>query len=188
LSAVAGIILAAGSSRRLGQPKQMVLIGGETLLQRAIRVANQAGLEPVLVVISEHQAHQFSATGEEICEALINFEAADGMASSIRVGVAKAIEIGSAGVVVMACDQPAVTAEHLQKLLADGEEVVASGYAGRRGVPAYFPASAFDDLMKLQGDAGARNLLRTARCVELANGELDVDTPEELAKAQALFG
>ena len=75
-----------------------------------------------------------------------------------------------------------MTAEHLRLLMASGE-VAASGYAGRRGVPAYFPQSAFAELKKLSGDAGARELLREARVVELEHGELDVDTPEDLARA-----
>ena len=65
--------------------------------------------------------------------------------------------------------------------------MVASEYAGRRGVPAYFPASAFKELMGLRGDVGARELLRGARAVELPGGELDVDTPEDLARARELF-
>ncbi len=89
------------------------------------------------------------------------------------------------GVVVMTCDQPAVTAEHLLVLMATGE-VTASGYAGRRGVPAYFPAEMFGALMELKGDAGARELLREARVVELAGGELDVDTAE-VATAGRVF-
>jgi molybdenum cofactor cytidylyltransferase len=55
-------------------------------------------------------------------------------------------------------------------------------------VPAYFPASAFKDLMKLRGDTGAKDLLRSARCVALVGGELDVDTIEDLERARALFG
>ena len=87
----------------------------------------------------------------------------------------------------MACDQPAVTADHLRKLMQSGMEVVASGYASRRGIPAYFPASAFEGLLKLRGDVGARELLQRAKCIELQGGELDIDTPEELQRARELF-
>jgi CTP:molybdopterin cytidylyltransferase MocA len=91
------------------------------------------------------------------------------------------------GVVVMACDQPAVTVHHLQ-LVASSAVVTASEYDRRRGVPAYFPAKHFDALMALQGDVGARELLREARSVALPGGELDVDTPVDLERARALFG
>lgn len=94
-----------------------------------------------------------------------------------------------AGVVVMTCDQPAVSAAHLRGLAGGaGEVVVASAYAGRRGVPAYFPARMFGELMELRGDAGARELLRGARAIALPDGELDVDTEEVLARARMLFG
>jgi CTP:molybdopterin cytidylyltransferase MocA len=120
---------------------------------------------------------------------VINEQWEEGMASSIRLGVS-ALESGfqdAEGVVVMTCDQPAVTAKHLS-LLTLSTEVKASRYAGRNGVPAFFPARYFDQLMKLEGDAGARVLLAEARYDELRDGELDVDTPEDLARARELFG
>jgi molybdenum cofactor cytidylyltransferase len=79
-----------------------------------------------------------------------------------------------------------VTMEHLLALMAAGE-VTASAYAGRRGVPAYFPAAAFAGLAELTGEVGARELLRGAATVELAGGELDVDTATDLAEAMRLF-
>jgi molybdenum cofactor cytidylyltransferase len=189
---VAGIVLAAGSSRRLGEPKQLVFLGGETLLERAARVAGEAGLDPIYivfgVVVSGGHDVDFGVGKLDGCTPLFNEGASEGMASSIRVGVRAAAEVGVDGVVVMACDQPAVSAGHLRELTSGGSEVVASEYAGRRGVPAYFPASAFKELMELRGDVGARELLRGARSVELLGGELDVDTVEELARARALFG
>jgi CTP:molybdopterin cytidylyltransferase MocA len=90
------------------------------------------------------------------------------------------------GVVLMACDQPAVTAEHLRSLMKSGE-ATASAYAGRRGVPAYLPSAAFAQLMDLRGDAGARELLHEATAVELVGGELDIDTAEDLAEAEPRF-
>jgi CTP:molybdopterin cytidylyltransferase MocA len=107
------------------------------------------------------------------------------MASSLRAGIAAARE--AAGAVVLACDQPAITAGHLRELARGADEIVASAYAGRKGVPAYFPASAFPELLKLRGDAGARELLQTARAVELPGGELDVDTVEDLERAIRIY-
>ena len=167
---VAGIVLAAGSSRRLGEPKQLVFLGGETLLERAARVAKDAGLQPIYVVVSGGHDVDFGVGKMDGCTPLFNAGAVAGRASSIRVGVGAAAEAGVDGVVVMACDQPAVSAGHLRELMSGGVEVVASVYAGRRGVPAYFPASAFKELMELRGDVGARELLRGARSVELPGG------------------
>jgi len=90
-------------------------------------------------------------------------------------------------VVVMTCDQPAVTVEHLQ-LLMRGPDVKASSYTGRKGVPAFFPKRYFEELEALRGDVGARELLRSAEAVELKGGELDVDTVGDLKRARRLFG
>jgi len=181
---VAAIILAAGASRRLGVSKQNARVAGETLAERSVRVASLAGLSPIFVI---------SRAGTELppvapATVLPNPEAAEGMASSIRLGVAAAITAGSAGAIILACDQPAVTPDHLRRLAAGGAEILASAYAGRNGVPAYFPAAFFSELTQLQGDSGARNLLVSARSIPLAGGELDIDTPDDLALARTLYG
>ena len=185
----AAVVLAAGASTRLGEPKQLVEIGGETLLERAVRTAREAGCAPVVVVLGASFAEvlAYSKLGDAI--PVINDEWQEGMATSIVRGV-RALGIvakGTDGVVLMTCDQPAVTAEHLRALVAAGG-VTASAYAGRRGVPAYLPAASFAGLMKLRGDAGARELLRDAPAVELVGGELDVDTAADRATAERLFG
>jgi molybdenum cofactor cytidylyltransferase len=87
----------------------------------------------------------------------------------------------------MTCDQPSVSAEHLC-LLMKNDVVRASRYAGRNGVPAFFPREYFDRLMGLKGDAGAREVLAEAGYEELAGGELDVDTVADLTRARELFG
>jgi CTP:molybdopterin cytidylyltransferase MocA len=110
------------------------------------------------------------------------------MASSIRLGV-RALESASdvEGVLLMTCDQPAVTVKHLRQLMAK-VEVKASHYAGRNGIPVFFPKKYLNKLMELKGDVGARGLLAEARYEELENGELDVDTAADLARARELFG
>jgi molybdenum cofactor cytidylyltransferase len=183
---IAALVLAAGASTRLGEPKQNVRLGGqagETLLERAVRVAKQAGLEPVWVVV----APGHSVTAGEGAVLLLNSEAAEGMASSIRTGIAAAISAELDGVVILACDQPAVTAEHLRTLARSRDETVASAYAGRRGVPAYFPRMEFKALMELRGDMGAREILREARAIPLDKGEVDIDTAEDRKRARELF-
>ncbi len=177
---IAGIVLAAGFSRRLGRPKQLVELLGETLLQRAVRTAHEAGLNPLVVVINA----DVSAVDLPNCNVVVNAEAAEGMASSVRCGV-KALESSQvAGAVVMTCDQVAVTPEHLRALCAELEDATGSGYAGKVGVPAYFPSAMFTKLLTLRGDQGARDLLARARCVATEALALDVDTEEELARAE----
>ena len=189
MKSVAAVVLAAGASTRLGELKQLACLGKETLLERAVRVAREAGCSPVLVVLgAEHaQVLRNSQLGDAM--PVINDEWDEGMASSIRLGVRTLVSVGkdAEGVLLMTCDQPAVTAEHLHALMKR-DEVTASLYAGRRGVPAYFPADEFQELTELRGAAGARDLLRSANCEELAGGELDVDTVEDLERARQLFG
>lgn len=180
-------MLAAGASKRLGTAKQRLVLGGEMLLERAVRVAEGA-VEPVFVVISDGEETEFWVKTLVKCTVVVNRDAAEGMASSIRAGVGSAMAVGADGVVILACDQPAVTAFHLRRLVERGDGVVASGYAGRRGVPAYFPARVFPELMGLRGDVGAREMLQGAEVVELSGGELDVDTVEDLERARKLFG
>ena len=155
------------------------------MLERAVRVAQEAGCSPIVVVLGASASLIQSSCALGDARVVVNEDWASGMGSSIGVG-ASCLR-GVDGCVVMTCDMPAVSAAHLVAVMASGE-VTASAYAGRRGVPAYFPEAAFSELMALRGDAGARGLLEAARCVELAGGELDLDTVEDLARVRELFG
>ena len=177
----AGIILAAGFSRRLGRPKQTVVVGGETLVERAARIAIAAGVSPVIVVVNR-EADFCEALERQGCVVVMNEVAAEGMASSIRRGIMAARSFRASGVVLMTCDQVALEADHLRRLLDDPTRIVASSYAGRTGIPAYFPASVFDELLLLRGDTGARDLLRSAKIVANESLALDIDTEEDVAR------
>ena len=181
---IAAVVLAAGASRRLGRAKQSLEIGGETLLERAVRVAVEAELEPVIVVVRTADV----APGLCGCDVVVNALADEGMASSIRVGVARAEELGVVGVVVMACDQVALRAEHLRALCGEVDRVTGSGYAGKVGIPAYFPAEKFSELMELRGDVGARELLRGAVAMVDEGLALDVDTEADVERARGMLG
>jgi CTP:molybdopterin cytidylyltransferase MocA len=87
----------------------------------------------------------------------------------------------------MTCDQVALRPEHLRELYAVASSVTGSGYAGRVGIPAYFPATSFPALMELRGDVGAREMLSGARVIHAEGLGIDIDTPEDFAKAQELF-
>jgi molybdenum cofactor cytidylyltransferase len=181
---VAAVVLAAGASSRLGSPKQLAMLGGETLLERAVRVAREAGCSPVVVVLgaSAYVIQARCKLGDSIV--VLNKDWVEGMGASVRVGVGVLGEVD--GCVVMTCDMPAVTVAHLRALMVSGE-VMASSYAGRRGVPAYLPVSTFPELLTLRGDAGARELLQAARTQELVGGEMDVDTADDLQRVRELF-
>jgi molybdenum cofactor cytidylyltransferase len=184
----AAIILAAGASTRLGSPKQLVHLGGEVLLERAVRVAKAANCSPIIVVLGASAEEILAECDLDEAMIVVNADWEEGMGASIACGAAMLEDEASiTGTIVMTCDQPAVTAEHLQILML-GNVVTASSYANRNGVPAYFPATSLEELLELQGDVGARSLLKNARTVPLLDGELDVDTLESLAIAQKRFG
>jgi molybdenum cofactor cytidylyltransferase len=196
MNSVAGVIIAAGSSSRLGQPKQLLVFEGETLLQRAIRQANEADTEPVLVVLGAHRQQIESGVDLSAVSVIVNPDWEEGMAASIRVAILALRERASetAGILLMVCDQPAVTAEHLCAMLAafeqDRNSAIASVYAGKRGIPAIFPRASFAELLALRGDSGARGLLSdpNRKVIELAleGGGIDIDRPNDLLHLRAV--
>ncbi len=182
----AALVLAAGASTRLGEPKQLVRLQGETLLERAVRVAGEAGLTPIAVVLGAAAKRVAEESDLRSAWVVVHAGWTEGMGSSIRAGMELVQGFQECdGVIVMTSDMPKVTAAHLRHLSERPEEVVASLYAGRRGVPAYFPRAQFAALLGLRGDAGARELLLEARAVELAGGDMDVDTAADLERLRA---
>jgi molybdenum cofactor cytidylyltransferase len=194
----AAVILAAGASTRLGQPKQLVTIDKESLLSRSVRIAFESGIDDVFVVLGAHadalRQHLGQATKAVLLE---NPDWQQGMATSIHAGVHAALAHTPPpdAIVLLTCDQPAVTPFHLVQLqlLADEEppRIAASTYADRVGVPAVVPQQYFAELLALAGDTGARQILRThaadIQTVALPHGELDLDTPESLAAIHQLW-
>ena len=194
-SSIAAVILAAGASRRLGRPKQLVLCNGEPLLARAMRVAAESAIAPVIVVLGAGAAEIRAALDMKSAQIVLNPDWESGMASSIRAGLAAAEKYpGLDGVMLLACDQPRLTCEHLARMMAEfhrsnGQAIVASvygetpGVGETRGVPAIFPRRAFASLQLLRGDKGARSLLPGDDVVEVKfpGGELDIDTELDAA-------
>jgi molybdenum cofactor cytidylyltransferase len=120
---VAAVVLAAGASSRLGEPKQLATLGGETLLERTVRVAREAGCSPVVVVLGAEYVQVLgnSVLGDVVT--VINDKWEEGMASSIRLGVGTLglVAKDAEGVLLMTCDQPAVTVKHLSQLMLRAE-------------------------------------------------------------------
>jgi molybdenum cofactor cytidylyltransferase len=184
------LILAAGGSARLGQPKQLLPYLGDTLLGCAIGRARAAPIRRVVVVLGAHAAaiREQIATPVEYVE---NPNWTEGIASSIRAGLA--VLDAPDAVLLMVCDQPRVIPAHLRAIIhAAGTNpgtIAASGYSGVTGVPAVFPRRFFGELVALSGDAGARPVLvrhvSETIVVPCPEAALDVDTT---ADAVALLG
>lgn len=190
---VAAIVLAAGASSRLGQPKQLLMLGDETLLARAIRLANEAGAAPVITVLGANCSTILPSMETTNSIHVINAHWELGISTSIHAGL-DALEDSApdaAGALVLACDQPRLTADHLRALIEafaaqEKSSIVASEYAGVLGVPAVFPRMVFADLRALRGDRGARSLLVHPPCpiisMPFPGGEVDIDRPEDLSQ------
>lgn len=189
---VAALVLAAGASERLGQPKQLVQYQGQRLMDRAIRMAHEAGASPVFVVLGAGYEALWEVLQGNPYEPriLINKAWKRGMSTSIALGASAAERVDADDLLVLTCDQVTVTAEHLRRLMeaSHREHVVASHYYERRGIPALFPSFSFHALQELTGDIGARELLQddAVLTVPLLGGEFDVDTPADLERLQMM--
>ncbi|RYZ41017.1 MAG: nucleotidyltransferase family protein [Myxococcaceae bacterium] len=184
---VAVVLLAAGGSSRLGQPKQLLRHEGTSLVRRAAEAALGAG--PVVVVLGARREDIAAELGGLSVRCVDNPDWALGQGSSLHVGL-RALPPDVDGALVMLCDQLRVDAAHLRALVATFERthapIVASAYAGTRGVPALFSRTLFSELEALPPTDGARRLIARdpSRVVEVAlpGGEEDVDTAPDLSR------
>jgi molybdenum cofactor cytidylyltransferase len=189
---VGAVILAAGSSSRMGSPKQILPFRGESLLRRAARAALDAGCFPVVVVTGAHaELSRRELDGLDVREAF-NPRWETGMASSIAQGLAGlvAADADAAAAVFLLCDQPHVTAKVINGLAAahraTRKPVIASAYGGSFGVPALFSRPLFAELAKLEGGAGAKQVIERyaaeAHFLPFPEGEVDVDTRDDFSR------
>lgn len=189
---VGAVVLAAGSSSRMGRPKQLLHFQGRTLLRGAVLAALGGGCRPVVVVTGAHaELSRSELRGLGVREAF-NEVWETGMASSVRAGLAALLEedAGVGAVVLLLCDQPFVTGEVVAALVEahreTGSPLVASRYGEGRGVPALFARPLFAELARLEGAAGARQVIArhadAAHFVDFRAGAVDVDTPEDYSR------
>jgi molybdenum cofactor cytidylyltransferase len=185
------LVLAAGAARRFGSPKQLARLAGEPLLLRAVTRATEVAGHAVSVVLGAHAADIAPLLRHSPASVVINRQWEEGLASSLRAGVAS-LPGSTEAVLVMLADQVAVTGFDLRRLISSWQQqpdcIVAASYEGQTGVPAIFPAHSFPALLELRGDVGARQVLHRMadRCVRIAmpNAGVDVDTPADLQKLE----
>lgn len=187
------ILLAAGGSTRFGRPKQLAELHGETLLRRAARMLAESVFDPVAVVIGE--VAQELEVKELAVTCIVNRHRLAGMSTSIRAGLDRLLELEPDldGVLIALCDQPAITTTAFDIFAARfGEShapAIASAYDGTVGVPALFSKQLFPDLRALEGDKGARTILRKRAdvlTIDLPEAALDIDAPSDLRPIRAI--
>ena len=195
-SAVVGaVVLAAGSSSRMGSPKQILRYRGQSLLRRAALAALGAGCRPVVVVTGANAELSRRELGGLDVREVLNPGWETGMASSIRAGMEGLVgaDADACAVVLMLCDQPHVNADVISGLIAahraTGKSVVASTYGVSFGVPALFGRTLFAELVQLEGAAGAKQVIKRyaaeAHFLPFPGGEVDVDTPYDFSRLTA---
>jgi molybdenum cofactor cytidylyltransferase len=188
------IVLAAGSSSRLGQPKQLVKLGGRPALHLVVSNAAAVAGHAVTVVIGAHAQELTRLLAHSPASVVVNRHWEEGMASSLRIGLA-AVPASASAVLVILGDQVAVSVDDLKRLINawNGHDtVIASAvYQGHAGVPAIFPRWSFSELRELRGNRGARMIIeRHAQRlvhVQMPNAAIDLDTPEDLAALTEQF-
>jgi molybdenum cofactor cytidylyltransferase len=190
---VAAIILAAGQSRRMGGPNKLLArFDGEPLIRRMAERADASKAHSVIVVTG-HRADDISAALDGLdIETVHNLDYAEGLATSLKVGLA-AVPEEAGGALVLLADMPEITTAIIDRLIdafraRPEPAIVLPTIEGKRGNPVLWSRAFFPELMTVTGDTGARHILaRHEEAVERveigAAASVDVDTPEALAKA-----
>jgi molybdenum cofactor cytidylyltransferase len=180
--AVTGLVLAAGSSSRLGQPKQLLPFRGTTLLGATLDVARKCDFDQLLVTVGGGAIAVQAAVNFGDAEVVDNPDFGTGCGSSISAAIAR-VEASSEGIVLMLGDQPGVSADTVRRLIDEGRtsQVAVCRYTDGRGHPFWFARSVFDDLRTLHGDKAVWKVLESGRysVAEVAIGStvpIDVDT------------
>lgn len=183
------IILAAGSSSRFGSIKQLLYFNNKTLLQHVIDEAVYAGAEPIVVVTGANANEISKEIKDEKVTIVFNEQWQQGMASGIVAGLKKAITLNNdiEKIIIAVCDQPFVSSALFKQLYQTQDEImqhiVAGSYADTIGTPALFTQKYFDALMNLQGEEGAKKILKANKddvaTIDFPQGNIDIDTQED---------
>ena len=188
----AGVVLAAGASRRMGRAKQLLPVGGRPLLEGVVASACASRLDEVLVVLGARADEILAAVDLGRARAVRNPDHVVGMSTSLRVGMAALGPEVDRAVVILG-DQPAISAELLNQLLdmqtESGLPAAALSFGGLLHPPVVLRRDLWGDLESLEGDVGCRAVIRAHPELVAAlpaegdrNHPVDVDTPEDYAR------
>ncbi len=191
---IATILLAAGRSSRLGQPKQLLRQGGQTLVRQMTQMAMSLNTGPVVVVLGANEELIRAEIVDLPVQILQNEQWETGMASSLQAGLRSLTHQSVDAFLIVLTDQPHVTPGLLQQLIdtrrESGRGIIACQYGEPDfiGVPALFGIGYLPAFMNLTGDTGARKLIRQyaddCAIVPFPLGSVDLDTPDDLVNWQ----
>lgn len=192
---VAGIVLAAGASRRLGQPKQLLPLGGRPVIAHTLAAARRSMLDTLVLVVGAHAGEVLDAIDTDGLTIVHNPDYAEGQSTSVLAGL-RALPDDADAALFLLGDQPLVQSEVIdalvQERLASGASIVQPLYQDGPGNPVLIGRELFAELESLSGDTGARPLLQShreaiARVAVKAARPLDIDTQEDYARLQRAF-
>jgi molybdenum cofactor cytidylyltransferase len=188
------ILLAAGSSSRMGKNKLLLDIREDSLLENAIKSALSSRANKVIVVLGANLEENLKVIQVEKVETVTNHRWKKGIGSSIKCGVKTMLENYPAisALIISVCDQPFLKNDQFNSLIEKYKEtkkpVIASEYAGLKGVPVLYDQSMFQELLSMPDDSGAKMHIldkakeNTIATVPFPKGELDIDTLDDLKK------
>ena len=191
----AGIVLAAGMSTRLGKPKHLVKVGGKTLLARVVAAALESKLSELILVLGDEAERVLAALGplgrHELLRIVVNDRYESGMAGSLQVGLS-AVKEQYPAVMFLLGDQPLIKGETINLLLSHfwstSKDICVPVQDGKQGNPVCFRRRFYDQILGVQGDTGAREIiLRYPEDVlrveiDCPSCFLDIDCAEDLER------
>lgn len=181
---IACIILAAGRSTRFGKTKQLFRVKGKSLVQTAIDAANNSSADYILLVLGANSSEILSRTDLGRAKVILNRRYVKGKSTSIKCGILNLPE-DSTGAILMVADQPFLKSSHLDKMIHEfrrqTDSIVLLGHKGMPRNPVLVPSELFPKLLRMRGDAGAKNVVRKyvkVRLIEIYDEKvfLDIDT------------
>ncbi|MTH16071.1 nucleotidyltransferase family protein [Flavobacterium sp. LC2016-01] len=191
------VILAAGNSSRLGQPKQLLGYKDSTLLKNTIAEASLVPEVKIIVVTGANNHLIEEELDPSRIKIVFNPEWESGMSSSIICGLKKLSELypESENCIFAVCDQPYVSSLIFENLIGEhyktGKGIAASAYSGTLGTPVLFNKKYFNELLELQGQEGAKKIINTFSddvvSVLFEKGNIDIDTEDDYNKLMSEF-
>ncbi len=187
---IAILLLAAGSSSRLGHSKQLLKVNNIPLLTSSVMAAIESDAHKVVVVLGANEVAHRNLIYHLPVEIVYNPTWQKGMGNSLKVGLTHLTK-GThhlAAIIIMVCDQPLITSSHLKRLIQKFKDtkspIVASYYSGMAGVPSLFDNSNFSNLLALGDEEGAKKIIQQkmelVKTIDFQEGAIDIDTDQDL--------
>ena len=190
------ILLAAGSSSRLGRAKQLIEFQGKTLIKKAIEEAQNSQADCLVLVLGSNPELIQTGFDSSSTPFIVNPDWQHGMSSSMQAGLRFLMEKEVIDqVLLILCDQPFVDASLLDQLITakeeSGKKIVASAYSNTMGVPALFDGRYFEELLQLSGSEGAKKVIfnhqAEVQALDFPLGAVDLDTEEDVNQFLILY-